>query len=110
MDVVRVAQPQHLPWTIQVCKGASRLYQLGQRDFLRRLRLTRASLITQQVYAQIEQGRLWELFFDQMPAGSSLCAVEPWIETIGDAETAFSMSCQLRHQPAFPDIGKVVSV
>ena len=60
------------------------------------------------MYAQTEQGRLLELFYDQMPGGASFCAVEPWIEAIGDDETAFSISCQLRHQPAFPEIGKTL--
>lgn len=57
----------------------------------------------------MEQGRLLELFYDQMPAGASLNTVEPWKETIGDAQTAFTTSCQLRHHPAFPDIGELIS-
>lgn len=60
------------------------------------------------MYAQTEQGRLLELLYDQMPGGASLCAVMPWKESIGDDETAFSISCQLRHQPAFPEICEII--
>lgn len=101
MDVVRVAEPQYLPWSMQVRpdfvdspKWGALVYGL------------RHALMAQQVFAQVKYGRLLDLFYNETPTGHVLCAIEPWMETVGDADTALSISCLLRYQDAFPEIGE----
>ena len=94
MNGVRITEPLYLPWSMQV-----RLTELTARHCTN-------LLITQQVYAQAKQERLWGLFYDHVQTGHTLCAVEPWMDTFGTAETALSMSCQARHSPAFPEVGE----